>query len=55
MTYEEWLAEVNRETVALVGMRTDDFEDWKYRDAYDDGMDPDQAAREALEYAGWEG
>lgn len=54
-SYRAWLAEVNREIQYRTSLGISDIEDWTYRDAYDDGKDPEEAAILALENSGWEG
>lgn len=53
--FHSYMIEVDREVRALTGLSWLDIEDFTYRDAYDDGVDPETAAREALENSGWEG
>lgn len=48
MTYNQWMSEVDAEVHRLTGFCQDDFEDWLSRDAYDDGVPPEEAARECL-------
>lgn len=54
-TFRSWMVEVDREIQVRCGLQAEDIEDWTYRDAFDDGMDPEEAAIQALENSGWEG
>jgi hypothetical protein len=47
-----WMYLVDRRLVRRIGFTSSDLEDWTYRDAFDGGMSPAEAAEEALEYAG---
>lgn len=49
-----WLQALDQAVRRRVMMRYDDLEDWHYRDAYDAGMSPKDAAVEMLEDAGWD-
>ena len=51
MTFEEWMKEVNQEILnrTMGAISYNDLDDWHYRDAYDDGVSPAEAAEEALE------
>lgn len=49
-----WLQALDQAVQRRVLVRYDDLEDWRYRDAYDDGMSPVDAAVEMLEDAGWD-
>lgn len=53
--FDHYMTTVDREIYARTTLTSSDFEDWNYRDAYDDGVDPEDAAIQALENAGWEG
>lgn len=54
-SFHTWMIEVSREIETRTSLEWWEIEDWNYRDAYDDGVDPDTAAIRALENAGWEG
>lgn len=54
MNYEEWKSRVNRHIGNICGMSADDLPDVNYRDMYDSGCSPKEAANEALENAGME-
>jgi hypothetical protein len=57
MTYEEWLKAVDVIVTNWVGVSLDDLPDWLSRDAYTEGLDPEEAAEEALlqiGYYNWE-
>lgn len=49
-----WLQALDQAVRRRVLMRYDDLEDWGYRDAYDAGQSPVEAALEMLEDAGWD-
>jgi hypothetical protein len=51
-TFEEWYREVDLEVSALIGLGRDDLPDYCYRDAFDDGRSPRQAAKAAIRNAG---
>jgi hypothetical protein len=53
MTFEQWKARVNKEVIKIAGLSCDDFADWDYYSAFRDEYTPKQAAREALEEAGF--
>lgn len=49
MTFEQWMDKVDRLIAnRTYGMTSADLADQPYRDWYDDGMSPKQAARQAL-------
>ncbi len=48
-----WMHEVDNEVDAIVGMSVHDLPDQPFRDWFDAGMEPDEAAADALEDAGW--
>lgn len=52
--FQAYMVAVNTEIEARTGLGFMDIEDWGYRDAYADGVDPKDAAVRALENAGWE-
>lgn len=54
-SFDHYMTTVDREIYARTGLTSSDLEDWSYRDAYDDGTDPEDAAVQALENAGWGG
>ena len=49
-----WLHTLNRAVQRRVMLSFDDLEDWCYRDAYDGGMSPKDAALEMLEDNGYD-
>lgn len=51
-TFEQWMQRVNQILGSTIGLDADDLPDWHYYDAWEDGVPPKEAAREALEYAG---
>ena len=51
-TFEEWMKLVNQKVAArLMGLTTDDLPDMCYRDMYDSGSSPAEAASEAIRNA----
>ena len=48
--FETWLSHVNYYMVKRTGMGIDDLPDWHYYDAYDNGVPPSIAAREAIAF-----
>lgn len=51
-TFEQWIVEVDHAIGArLGGMTSNDLPDRPYMDMYNDGMTPQEAALEAIEYA----
>jgi len=56
ITYEQWMRKVNRILEKKTGgLDQDMLPDWMSRDAYESGMEPEDAADECLISAGWEG
>lgn len=52
MTFEEWMKRVdNHIGHTLPFMDSNDIPDWRYRDAYDEGMTPKRAAQNAIRQA----
>lgn len=51
MSFEAWMKEVNKCLVKMCGMCADDLPDCCYRDWYDDGFKPKEAAVMAIEEA----
>lgn len=50
-TFEEWMALVDAAVQSRTGMSADDLPDCCYRDWYDDGLSPKQAAIRAIKAA----
>lgn len=48
MTYDQWIAKVDTFFYKEIGLSHDDIEDWRWYDAYDDGYEPEEAAKECL-------
>ena len=48
-----WRNEVDREIQKIARVSGDDIDDWGYASAFDDGVKPADAARYALEAAGF--
>ena len=66
LTFSQWLALLDKEVARITdGFSHDDFNDWGFADAFGDGVEPVQAARDMLaedvtgqgylEFAGIEG
>jgi hypothetical protein len=53
MTFEDWKARVDEILLGWVEMKQDDLPDWLARDAYDDGLTPEEGAHQCLEDAGY--
>lgn len=53
MEFELWLAKVDAAVSAELGLSIDDLPDAPYRDLFDEGLTPEQAAQEVVEDA-WE-
>lgn len=53
INFDDWMDQVDAEIASLCGMGASDIEDYGYWDAWDDGISPKSAARDALENAGY--
>lgn len=53
-TFETWMRAVDNHVSTIAGVSVHDLPDCMFRDWYDDGCSPQDAAFDALEYAGWE-
>jgi hypothetical protein len=53
MTYDEWLKEVDSFVADWTGISLEEMPDWLSRDAFNDGLSPDEAAEEALTQIGY--
>lgn len=51
LAFDRWMADVDAYFLLRLGLSADDLPDYCYRDAYDDGATPTQAARAALRAA----
>jgi hypothetical protein len=51
MTWEEWKEAVDVWLFRYLDLTSDDLPDWSYRDAFDQGMSPADAAKEAVQAA----
>lgn len=51
MTYEQWMAAVNVVVESRCGLSMCFLPDWLSRDAYDDGLSPEDGAEICLERA----
>lgn len=52
LSFEDWVARIDTELDALVGLSHDDLPDWDYRSAYEEEMSPKAAAMKAIKNAG---
>jgi len=50
-SYREWVKEVDKHLINRIGLHMSDLPDWLSRDAYEDGIDPEEAAEMCLEEA----
>jgi len=48
MEFKNWFAKVDAIMAAHYGLGAGDLPDWNYRDAFDEGMEPTDAARHAI-------
>lgn len=48
MTFEQWLAAVDREVIAICGISVHELPDWDFWNAWNDGVPPEEAAEEVL-------
>ena len=48
LTYQEWMAAIDRFLTKRIGLDQDCLADWMSRDAYDDGMTVSDGVRECL-------
>jgi hypothetical protein len=53
VTYEQWMAEVDAILESRVGLVQLDLPDWLSRDAYEEGLSPEEGADECMTSAGW--
>lgn len=49
MTFEDWMQDVDAAVLEMTGLRTEDLVDRPWREWYDDGLPPDEAAMAALD------
>ena len=54
MTFQQWMQAVDDATYRIAGVSIHDLPDCSFRDWYTDEMSPTEAAREALDNAGWD-
>lgn len=54
MTYKQWMAAVDTIVEDTCGVPMEWLPDWLSRDAYDDGMTPQEGAELCLETAGFQ-
>ena len=48
LTFETWFGKVSAEVVKITGLEAEDFADWGFADAFDDAVEPRQAAIDML-------
>jgi len=53
MSFEEWMEEVDKEVTDRSGLSVNDLPDINFRDLFLSGADPEEAAEEVLENAGY--
>jgi hypothetical protein len=53
--FEAWMHRVDLAVQSASGVSVHDLPDYAFRDAFDGGSPPGEAAREVLEEAGWQG
>ena len=51
--FDSWMRDVDACISAYCGLTSSDLADQAYRDWYDSGMDPEEAARQTLEDEGF--
>jgi hypothetical protein len=51
--FDQWMQQVDQAVDALAGCSVYDLPDFAFRDAYDGGLTPSEAARSVLTEAGW--
>lgn len=49
MSFQQWMGKVNHELDSICGLVSDDLADINYRDLFDSGSSPHEAANECLE------
>lgn len=53
MTFRQWMQAVNRQVEAISFLGVEDLADQPFRDWYDDGVEPEEAAQMTLEDNGF--
>ena len=53
MTYQEWMKSVDLIVERTCGLTMDMLPDWLSRDAYEDGLSPEEGAEICLEESGF--
>lgn len=53
MTYQEWMKSVDAIVERACGLPADMLPDWLSRDAYEDGLSPEEGAEICLEESGF--
>lgn len=52
--FDIWMGQVDMAVHDTVGLSVYDLPDYPFRDAFEDGLDPEGVAEEVLFEAGWE-
>lgn len=52
MSFQSWMKRVNEKCVEITGLTTLDFEDYRWRDAYEDELLPEQALEDFFHETG---
>lgn len=52
MSFQRWMKQVNGQCERVTGLSTSDFEDYRWRDAYDDGATPEEALEDFFDEIG---
>jgi hypothetical protein len=53
-SFDSWFAKVDANVSATVGLSVSDLPDCPFRDWFEDGISPSEAAEMTLEEAGWD-
>ena len=51
-SFQQFMDKVNAYTISQCGMSTSEFDDYHYRDCFDEGLDPEETGDEAMDNAG---
>ena len=54
-SFDTWMRQVDKEVQRQVGLSVHDLPDQTFMDWYIDEVEPVEAAKDTLAYAGWEG
>lgn len=53
MSFQKWMSEVDDVVNGFCGLSYNDLPDWRWRDAFNDGMTPEEAVMDCLEEEGF--